>query len=270
MPELPEVETITEGLNKKLKDHPVIEQIIFYRDDIRSPIPKTNILKLKKEKILKVFRRAKYIIFSTPKGSILSHLGMTGHWRLDKENHKQKHDHFAILLSNKKSLIFNDPRRFGYVGFLPLNGKHEKLNSLGPEPLSNNFTLDYLKLKLESKNLAIKSAIMDQKLVVGVGNIYACEALFKSKINPNRKAKSLNVSEVNSLVKAIKDVLAAAIKAGGSTIRDYKTVDSENGGFQENHFVYNRKAMPCKICKTPIKMNRLGGRSTYWCPICQK
>lgn len=269
MPELPEVETVVRSLNTKLKDHPKVTDFIFFRKNLRNKIPIDAFKKLKSFNIIKVERRAKYILFFTEHGVILSHLGMTGQWRLENSLSPKKHDHIAIKLESGRYLIYSDPRRFGFFDFIPNEKSSPLLVNLGPEPLSDNFNSIYLSKKISNKDTLIKTAIMDQKLVVGVGNIYACEALFAAKVSPLRKAHSLHPKEIQRLVAAIKNVLANAINLGGSTIRDYKSVDLKSGDFQNYHNVYDKTGKPCVKCKTKIKNVKIGGRSTYWCPHCQ-
>lgn len=269
MPELPEVETVVRDLNELLQRRPKITKFHFYRKDLRAPIPIKQIETLVNESITLFRRRAKYIIMETPKGNLLSHLGMTGAWRLTQELNPQKHDHVAIEFSNHTFLLYSDPRRFGYLGFFK-EENHPKLRVLGPEPFSEEFTVKYLKQKLNHKHTPIKSALMDQEVVVGVGNIYASEALFLAKISPKKKAHRLSPIQINDLILAIQKILGEAIKDGGSTIRSYKSAKEQSGGFQQKHLVYDRGGRPCKTCDTTIRQTKIGARSTYWCPSCQK
>lgn len=269
MPELPEVETVVRDLNELLEDRPKILRFHFYRKDLRDPIPIKKVESLVNESITHFRRRAKYIIMETAKGNLLSHLGMTGAWRLSSELNPKKHDHVAIEFSNGSFLLYSDPRRFGYLGFFTTES-HPKLKDLGPEPLSKDFTSEYLKQKLSNKHTPIKSAIMDQEVVVGVGNIYASEALFLAKISPKKKANRLTLPQIRELILAIQKVLSEAIKAGGSSIRTYISAKGQSGGFQQAHLVYDRDGLPCKVCGTKVRQAKIGARSTFWCPSCQK
>ena len=273
MPELPEVETVRRGLEEMLEGQPTIEQVHLTRGDIRFPIPKNFATALEGAKIIGVRRRAKYLLIDTPQVTLLSHLGMTGSWRIEKEESPHdKHDHCFIELSDKRTLVFRDPRRFGVLD-LVLPGeesKHKLLKELGPEPLDVElFTVEKLYKRSRKRKVAVKVFIMDQKTVVGVGNIYASEALFRAGIRPGKYAGKLSKLEADKLVRAIQEVLLEAIIAGGSSIRDYKNADGESGAFQDSHQVYERGGEPCRKCGKVIRMKTMGGRSTYWCAGCQ-
>lgn len=289
MPELPEVEVVRRQLSAVLKDKPVIEAFCFYRKDLRDVMPQRELQKLVGAQINSVQRRAKYLLIETSKGGILSHLGMTGQWRvlnakdsLVFENAKSVvrgvHDHLRVILSTGESLVYRDPRRFGifetYNPSLPEN-QNARLAHLGPEPLfEDQFDDVYLQQKLKGRAGPIKSVIMDQKLVVGVGNIYASEALFHAGIHPLLSAKKLvaknRQQSLQALVLSIRKVLREAIGKGGSTIADFKSMSGDQGGFQNFHFVYAREGESCLKCKTKIKSCVVAGRSTFWCPTCQK
>lgn len=275
MPELPEVETVRSGLADLLDKKPTIKRVKLTRKDIRFPIPKDFIKSLEGQTITGVKRRAKYLLIETPKVSLLSHLGMTGSWRVETPQTLQAgpHDHCFIELSDGRQLIFRDPRRFGVLDLVEPGAEetHLRLKALGPEPLDETlFTADYLYAYSRKRKTAIKVFIMDQRVVVGVGNIYASEVLFRAKIRPQKLAGKITRHEAERLVVAIREILHAAIVAGGSSIRDYKNAGGEEGSFQQAHQVYERAGEPCRVCKTAIRSKVLGGRSTYWCPHCQK
>ncbi len=261
------------GLEKVLASQPTITQFKFLRKDLRDPMPIAKIKKLVGASVLKVHRRAKYLLLETSKGGLLSHLGMTGTWRLlnDSQNELMTHDHILIFLSDKQILAFNDPRRFGifevYDVLMP--EKSKRLKSLGPEPLGDDFSGETLWLKLRGKKSSLKAAIMDQKVVVGVGNIYASEALFLSGIKPTLRADKLSRERAEKLVSEIRKVLTLAIDSGGSSISDFKTFHGESGAFQNQFQVYDRDGEPCRVCNKPLSLIVVAGRSTYWCKVCQ-
>lgn len=272
MPELPEVETVRKGLAEVLKDHPVIVKIELNRKDLRDPIPVKKVQALVGEEIMAVERRAKYLLLKTPAGSLLSHLGMTGTWRVAIPGDERNHDHIYLHFSGGLRLAYRDPRRFGCFDFVALGQelKHPKLRSLGFEPLSDSFTGEVLWQRLRGKRLAIKVAIMDQKIVVGVGNIYASEALFRAGIRPTAKSAKLSREKCERLALVIKEILLEAIAAGGSSISDYEQFTGESGHFQKGFRVYGREGEKCVVCNTMISSKFLGQRSTYWCSNCQK
>lgn len=274
MPELPEVEVVRQGLSLILKDQPLIQDIEFYRANLRDPMPKKQLRLLIGSAILAVHRRAKYLLFETSKGYALSHLGMTGSWRVSEKSsdEKRKHDHVALILSNGQRLIYCDPRRFGVLDFASIAKKdiHPRLQHLGVEPLSADFTGAQLWSSLRKKKCSIKAAIMDQKVVVGVGNIYAAEALFGANIHPLTRACQVSLSRCEKLVSAIQQILKQAIAAGGSSISDFKQATGDSGYFQAEHRVYDRASLPCVICATNIRRRVIAGRSSFWCPQCQK
>lgn len=286
MPELPEVENVRRQLVSLLRLSDSSEPrylfgVEFYRRDLRFPFSKALLSKLESGQELgplrRIGRRAKYLVFEFDQGSVLSHLGMTGSWREipsgqlpeNFKKEKRKHDHVRLIFDGGQSFVFEDPRRFGYMEWVDKDSAHKLLKNLGPEPLSQEFTADYLFKATRGKTSTIKSFIMDARRVVGVGNIYASEALFRAKVRPLRKAGRLKADDAQSLVRSIQDVLEQAISAGGSTIRDFKGVDGYRGGFQDLHLVYNRAGEPCRICQTKIVSKMITGRSTFWCPNCQ-
>ncbi len=274
MPELPEVEIVKLSLEKILTPETEILSAEVRRKDIRFPIPKNLAAKLKNQKVLSIRRRAKYLLFEMSSGTLLNHLGMTGSWRvLMKGEDLGIHDHFCLYLSNQKTLVYRDPRRFGMLDFIQPGQElaHLRLKSLGPEPLDEKiFTPEYLFKVTRKRQTAVKTFIMDQKVVVGVGNIYASEALFIAKINPLKKSAKITQAETVRLREAIAQVLRSAISLGGSTIRDFVSSDGVYGNFQNQFAVYGRDKEECKICKTRLKSKVVTGRSTYWCPKCQK
>ncbi len=277
MPELPEVETVRSGLEHLLSNHPTIKHIKLMRKDIRFPIPKNFVTSLEGQKIRAVKRRAKYLLIETKNATLLSHLGMTGSWRVEDKSALKKssdpHDHCFIELNDGRTMIFRDPRRFGVLDLTKPGEEstHIRLRDLGPEPLDKKlFNAELLFGQSRKRKVAIKVFIMNQHVVVGVGNIYASEALFYAKIKPQKLAGRLTRLESERLVSAIHEVLSNAIKAGGSSIRDYKNAEGTSGSFQASHQVYERAGEPCRVCAHKIRSSVLGGRSTYWCPHCQK
>lgn len=272
MPELPEVETVRRGLEEALEAQPKITKIEFKRKDLRDPIPVKKIQRVVGEAIKSIERRAKYLLLRTGKGTLLSHLGMTGTWRVAKLGEEKNHDHIYVYFENGLRLAYRDPRRFGIFDFVPLGEdlRHPRLKNLGPEPLSSEFTGESLWRQLRGKKAGIKIAIMDQKIVVGVGNIYASEALFHAGILPSTFASKVSRQSCGRLVVAIKKTLQDAIKAGGSSISDYQKFSGESGDFQSRFMVYDRKGEPCLVCGTLIRAKNIGGRSAFWCSTCQK
>ncbi len=272
MPELPEVETVRAGLEKLLRDRPVIQNVKLMRGDIRFPIPPELPKRLEGRRFEAIRRRAKYILFDTAQGALLSHLGMTGSWRFVEAGEEDKHDHFYIEFHDGRRLAFRDPRRFGIIDWVDpgKEREHPRLRSLGVEPLdASAFNDEFLFQASRKRTAPVKTFIMDQRIVVGIGNIYASEALFRAGVRPSRPAGRLTKAECARIVKAAQEVLLEAIAAGGSSIRDYRQADGEEGGFQKRHFVYDRKGLPCRICGSSVKSRVIGGRSTYWCSTCQ-
>lgn len=272
MPELPEVEVVRRELSELFKDKPRIEKIEFMRKDLRDPMPIRKLQLLHGARILRVQRRAKYLLIETDKGGILSHLGMTGTWRLAVVGDELVHDHIYLHLSNQMRLAFRDPRRFGIFEIYDIKNSQSspRLKSLGPEPLEKGFSPEYLALKLKGKKAPIKTALMDQKVVVGVGNIYASEVLFQSGIRPSKRADRITREQVQLLVQNIKKVLRSAIEGGGSSISDFAGTRGESGNYQDSHQVYGREGENCVVCGTVIRQSVMAGRSTFWCPQCQK
>ena len=270
MPELPEVEITRQGLLPLINQ--TVSRVVIRNPSMRWPIPNHLPTTLANQSLLSLKRRAKYILAEFENGTLLIHLGMSGHISLlDRNYPPEKHDHFDIQFQNQQVLRLNDPRRFGAVLWAGESPEtHVLLSSLGPEPLSDAFNGQYLFKQISKRKAAIKVTIMDAKLVVGVGNIYANESLFRSRINPQLPANQLSLKQCERLEAEIKTTLAAALKAGGSSLRDFAAVNGKPGYFQQSYFVYGRADQPCKVCSNLIKNIRLGQRSTFFCQHCQK
>jgi formamidopyrimidine-DNA glycosylase len=271
MPELPEVETTRRGIEPHVTGARVTE-VIVRRHDLRQPVS-ADLSAVEGKKITTVERRSKYLLLGIADGStLLIHLGMSGSLRVISPADPWKtHDHVGITLSNGRQLRFHDPRRFGLV--LRITGdpmQHSLLENLGPEPLEGDFTAKHLQAACAKRSAAIKLVIMDAKVVVGVGNIYASEALFRAGILPRSAANRISKPRLAKLVEAIREVLSDSIREGGTTLRDFLNSDGEPGYFKQRLFVYERKGEPCRVCGTPVRHAVLGQRSTYWCPKCQK
>lgn len=271
MPELPEVEIVCRNLTQIIKPPDSIKSWKFFRADLRFKIPKAGLNKLVGQKLLKVERRAKYILLNFNDYTLISHLGMTGSWREEKQGWvKRKHDHLAFEISGKRFLVFEDPRRFGFIEVVKTSQLANRFENLGVEPLSESTDFNGLSLKFKKLQAPIKTALMNQKLLVGVGNIYASEVLFRTNINPLKKCSKLTHEEYLKIWSEVKIVLDEAIKKGGSTIENYRNSFGEKGQFQDNFFVYGRLKEACIKCHTPIKSVVQAGRTTFWCPSCQK
>ncbi len=271
MPELPEVETSRRGiepylLNKKIK------KITIRQHKLRWPIPQ-NLAELATGKVIHaVSRRAKYIYLELDNATIIIHLGMSGSLRIcTDKNLAEKHDHIDIQVSGNKILRFRDPRKFGCV--LWAQGsveQHKLIQPLGPEPLSDIFTAEYLHNKARKRQCSIKSFIMNSHIVVGIGNIYASEALFRARINPKRKAGNISLKRLQRLVQAIKSTLESAIIEGGTTLRDFTGSSGQPGYFAQKLLVYGKTGENCSICGNTIKCISQQARSTFYCTQCQK
>jgi len=270
MPELPEVETTLRGVSPYIK-RKKITRVIVRTPRLRLPIPNNLPSLLKNTYILEVKRRAKYLLLFFKHGQVFIHLGMSG--RLSLTTSKilpQKHDHFDIVFDDQTVLRFTDPRRFGLILWnTTAPDTHPLLHHLGPEPLSRAFHADYLLKKAIHRKIPIKTFIMDGKIVVGVGNIYANEALFYAKIKPTTQAANLTKEQAKSLVIHIKKVLKKAISKGGTTLKDFHASDGKPGYFQQQLAVYGRADKPCLCCHFPISKIELGQRSTFYCDQCQ-
>lgn len=275
MPELPEVETVCRGLQKPMAGQ-TIAVIETRRKNLRIPFPVDLSPATRGRKIAGIRRRAKYVLIDLDnKKTLILHLGMSGRITAHpagKIPKPQKHDHMIIRLENGSAVFFNDARRFGLVDIVATKelSQHRFFKTMGPEPFDKKLTPTAFRNTLKGRKTAVKIAIMDQRLIVGVGNIYASEALFMSKINPSRPAGSLSATESSALLRAIRRVLEKAIKAGGSSLKDYVQADGELGYFQHSFAVYGRDGTPCPKCKTAIAKKTQGGRSTFYCPACQK
>ena len=274
MPKLPEVEVVKESLVAILQLPQTIKSLEFMRHNIRNMLPIEKKDLLKGQNLLGVERRAKYLLFETEDYYMISHLGMTGSWRLSGSAPytPEKHDHVKMNFKNQDTLIFQDPRRFGVFDIIGKDelSRDKRFTHLGPEPFDKDFNFKYLHQVSRNKKVPVKSFIMDQKIVVGVGNIYACEALFKAGISPLVQAGKLSEAKYKLLVEEIRKILKRAIKKGGSTISDFKQAEGKGGYFQDEFFVYGRKGQPCRKCGSKIKVKVLSGRSTFWCVKCQR
>jgi len=273
MPELPEVETVRRGLEAALKDA-TIAKVTLWRKDLRIPFPKNLAQALAGRKITGVGRRAKYLLFTFDSDDVLiAHLGMTGRFSVEPKLPKALtiHDHAVLELKDKRAVIFNDARRFGLMALAKKASleNHRLLAKLGPEPFDKEFSSAYLKNEMAKRTAPIKTMLMNQNLVVGVGNIYASEALFLTGIDPRKPAQKA-ADKAPQIITAVRQVLSDAIASGGSSLRDFLHVSGEAGYFQHHFNVYGRKGMPCFQCHTPIRATRQAGRSTFWCSRCQK
>ena len=251
--------------------HRVIDVLVRERR-LRWPIPPGFETQIRHQTVRRVERRAKYILITLDAGTLILHLGMSGSLRvLAGGVAPRTHDHWDIVLDSGSVLRFHDPRRFGSVHFTESDpSDHPLLARLAPEPLSEEFDADYLHRATRKRKVAIKHLIMNSSMVVGVGNIYASEALFRAGVSPRRAARRLTRIQAQALTRAIKEVLTEAIEIGGTTLRDYVNAEGIPGYFRQRLFVYERAGEPCRVCKKPVKQFVQGQRSTYWCPTCQR
>lgn len=270
MPELPEVETTRRGIEPHILSRK-ITKIVIRQPKLRWPIPANLPELLTGQKIDAVERRAKYLLLRMANGCLIIHLGMSGSLRIcDHGSPVEKHDHFDLRLDNNKTLRLRDPRKFGAVLWSENNStEHPLMAGLGPEPFDEHFNGDYLKSTSTGKKIAIKQFIMDGKVVTGVGNIYACEALYRAAINPKRAAGKISGQRFERLSIEIKRTLREAIEQGGTTLKDFVNESGKPGYFQQQLSVYGREGLPCPNCESPIKKITLGQRSTFYCPKCQ-
>lgn len=273
MPELPEVETVKESLKLRLVNKKIINVNILYDNIIAYPKKDEFIQEIGNQTIIDVKRRGKFLLFDLNDYFLLSHLRMEGKYFFKEKNDKiLKHEHIIFDLDDGEQLRYNDTRKFGKMYLI----KKEDINNIGPlkelglEPWDDNLTSKYLLDKYKNKKLPIKSVLLDQHIIVGIGNIYADEILFLCKINPLKRASMLNESECNNIIKYTKEVLERAIQKGGTTIRTYSSVDGVHGLFQEELLVHGKDNGKCPECHGDIKKIRVGGRGTYYCPNCQK
>jgi formamidopyrimidine-DNA glycosylase len=271
MPELPEVETTRRGIAPHILQQQVT-QVLIRQPRLRWPVPMEIVAQLPGQQLRQLTRRAKYLLLEFEQGSLILHLGMSGSLRiLAAETPAQKHDHVDLSFSNGKLLRLRDPRRFGALLWTPDNpGNHPLLKDLGPEPLADAFNSGYLQRVAKSHRVAIKNLIMDSRIVVGVGNIYANEALFHAGIHPSRCCQRISTARYVRLVEAIKRVLTQAIDQGGTTLRDFQQEDGRPGYFVQHLCVYGKAATPCTQCATPIRRKVIGQRASYYCPRCQR
>jgi formamidopyrimidine-DNA glycosylase len=270
MPELPEVETTRRGIAPYLEGRRVLDVVIRQRN-LRWPIPAVVRKKLSGQIIDRVDRRAKYLLAHSRAGTAIMHLGMSGSLRVLKADAPiGAHDHFDWRMDSGKILRFTDPRRFGSLLWQAPGETHSLLANLGPEPLGDELDGDYLWRKSRGRSAAVKIFLMDQNVVVGVGNIYASEALFAAGIHPRRAAGSISRARYARLAGEVKRILAYAIERGGTTLRDFISPDGVPGYFEQELFVYGRGGEPCKVCGTPIRVITQGQRSTFFCPRCQR
>ncbi len=271
MPELPEVETTRRGIAPYVVDEK-IKQVVVRERRLRWPVPAVLKRALTNSVVRKLDRRAKYLLFYTDSGCMLLHLGMSGSLRIVKTGTAHtKHDHVDFEFFSGKVLRFRDPRKFGSIHWVTEDPfQHDLLKHLGPEPLDELFDVDYLYTKAANRKQSVKTFIMDSRIVVGVGNIYANESLFMAGINPLRKAGNISKARYALLVEAIKQVLASAITKGGTTLRDFINGEGKPGYFRNELQVYDRAEQPCVNCGQPLKLVRLGQRATVYCTRCQR
>ncbi len=286
MPELPEVETILRGLVPVMEQQ-VIVHVDMNRADLRWPLPTNLPAQLKGQKICQLNRRSKYILIQLAcRKSLLIHLGMSGRILIQSETRNspstqrrpEKHDHVAFYMGSGTKIIYNDPRRFGYIDIFPTStiNQHRLLTNLGPEPIGKpvggHFNTQYLVRICKNRVASIKSILLNQKMIAGLGNIYVCEALFRAGIHPSRQAGHISAQRIRKLVPIIQQVLHDAIDAGGSSLHDYRQANGELGYFQHRFDVYNRENEPCRNrgCPATIERIRQSGRSSFFCPRCQR
>lgn len=283
MPELPEVETVRRGL-APVMEGVVIARADVNRPDLRWPFPERMAERLTGQRVERLRRRSKYVLADLSSGeTLLIHLGMSGRMLISGDplgafvhEHPaaEKHDHVVFHMANGARITFNDPRRFGAMDLMQTahEADHKLLALLGPEPLSNDFHEAILVAALKGRNTPVKSALLDQRIVAGLGNIYVCETLFRAGISPARKAGRIAAPRVAAIVPIIREVLGAAIEAGGSSLKDFRQADGELGYFQHSFDVYGREGQPCKTDGCDANITRIvqSGRSSFYCPQCQR
>jgi len=283
MPELPEVETVCSGLRPAMEGN-TINKLELRRNDLRWPFPKDMADRTNGKRVIGVRRRAKYILIDLSSDqTIIIHLGMSGRILIDTTNKGifnynsnifEKHDHVIFYMLNGTLITFNDARRFGAMDMAPTKAldQHWLLKRLGPEPLGNGLNAEYLSNRFKNKNTAIKTTLLDQLIVAGLGNIYVCEILFRSGVSPQKNTNKLEMKEIERLVKFTRSVLIEAIEAGGSSLKDHRQTNGELGYFQHNFLVYGREGEKCvnDNCQTIIKRVIQSGRSTFYCSKCQR
>jgi formamidopyrimidine-DNA glycosylase len=292
MPELPEVETVMRGLAPELVGRRILA-VSLRRQGLRFPFPADFASRLEGRRIEGLSRRAKYILAAVEGGAtLLVHLGMTGRFTVIGAQGPARnlgefyyeegsgaegngaHDHVAFTLENGTRIVYTDPRRFGVMDLFAPGENHRLLEGLGVEPLGNAFNAQYLAVKFKGKSAPLKAALLDQRIIAGLGNIYVCEALHRAGLSPIRKARTIarkaNDPRLETLVRHIRHVLAEAIAAGGSTLQDFAHTDGATGAFQQRFAVYDREGEPCPVCATPVRRLVQAGRSTFYCSTCQK
>lgn len=288
MPELPEVETVRRGLAPAMVGA-VFEKIIARRKDLRFPLPTGFVRRLCGKSVVRLDRRGKYLIADLSAGeSLIMHLGMSGRFTISSRNENKQpgkfhyappgdpaHDHITFFLNGPRgdfTIDYNDPRRFGFMDLVATGALDQSshFHGMGPEPLGGDFTPDALHAALQKRAAPIKAALLDQRVVAGLGNIYVCEALFRAGVSPQKKAKNISPKAAARLYREIVDVLAEAIDAGGSTLKDFAASDGALGYFQHRFKVYGREGDPCPVCGKGIRRISQSGRSTFYCGACQK
>jgi formamidopyrimidine-DNA glycosylase len=278
MPELPEVEVTRRGVAPHLEER-IVEDVVLRREGLRWPFPPNLRELLAGRRILSTGRRGKYLLIHFDNGTLIIHLGMSGHLRVLPEGTPLRtHDHFDLIVSGgpegRRVLRLHDPRRFGAVLWHGIDAgeleQHILLRGLGVEPLGEGFSGALLHRETRKRSAPIKQVLLAGDIVVGVGNIYACESLFRAGINPKTAASRISRARYDKLAEAIRDILAAAIVQGGSTLRDFIAVNGQSGYFQQTYFVYDRAGVPCRNCGTPVRQIKQGQRSTFYCAICQR
>ena len=274
MPELPEVETVCRALSKVIKNS-TIKKIEFYRKDLRWQVKDNLEVSLKNNVFIDPYRRGKYILVPTNTDKIfLIHLGMSGQIRIKKKDIVQKHDHMRMIVENNNKhfvVTYNDSRRFGYIDLFKKKElrEHFLLSKIGVEPLGRELTTEYLQNNFKKRVINIKNALIDQKIIAGIGNIYASEILYKAKINPLRKVNSLSQNDLNSIITFTKIILKKSIDVGGTTIRDHMQPDGSLGYFKQKLQVYGKVNEKCKTCNSFIVKEVISNRSTFICKYCQ-
>ena len=274
MPELPEVETVCRALSKVIKNS-TIKKIEFYRKDLRWQVKNNLEVTLKNNIFINPYRRGKYILIPTNTDKIfLIHLGMSGQIRIKKKDIVQKHDHMRLIVENNNKhfiITYNDSRRFGYIDLFKKKElrEHFLLSKIGVEPLGRELTTEYLQNNFKKRVINIKNALIDQKIIAGIGNIYASEILYKAKINPLRKVNSLSQNDLNSIITFTKIILKKSIDVGGTTIRDHMQPDGSLGYFKQKLQVYGKVNEKCKTCNSFIVKEVISNRSTFICKYCQ-
>ncbi|MFA3919177.1 bifunctional DNA-formamidopyrimidine glycosylase/DNA-(apurinic or apyrimidinic site) lyase [Ruegeria hyattellae] len=283
MPELPEVETVRRGLLPAMEGV-VLKRTEVNRPDLRWPFPDRMVERLSEVRVERLRRRSKYLLLDLSSGeTLIVHLGMSGRMTVSGDplgqflhDHPmpEKHDHVVFHMGNGARVTFNDPRRFGAMDLIPTDraDQHKLLAVLGPEPLGNRFDEPHLIAALKARNTPVKSALLDQGIVAGLGNIYVCETLYRAGISPRRKAGRISAARVAAMVPIIRSVLFEAIEAGGSSLRDFRQADGELGYFQHRFDVYDREGQPCRTPDCPGVIARIvqSGRSSFYCPSCQR